>query len=123
MMTGKGVTINAVSPLARTAMSAAAGPTLQKTFPALAEPGLLAPLVAFLASPQGGFVHGQVLFTNGPEISVVRPGSLIESISGIAATDAQHAQEALARLIESAAAAGRTAGGGSPRLTARGDEG
>jgi NAD(P)-dependent dehydrogenase (short-subunit alcohol dehydrogenase family) len=118
-MTARGVTINAVSPLALTAMSAGAGPGLRDTFPTLSEPGLIAPLVAFLASPRAGFVHGRVLFVNGPEISLIRPGYLVESISGIADAGPERGRDALARLIESAATAGRSGGGGSPRLAHR----
>jgi NAD(P)-dependent dehydrogenase (short-subunit alcohol dehydrogenase family) len=63
------VTANAVSPVARTRMSAdlsdfGPGASSGEDFDAL-HPGLISPLVAYLASPHSGWLSGQVLRVEG----------------------------------------------------------
>lgn len=82
------IALNALSPLAATRMTAGAvtgddasrrrsgGLDLSGLPPAEA----MAPLAAFLSSPETGSCRGQVIFSAGPELSVISPPRLLEAV-------------------------------------------
>jgi NAD(P)-dependent dehydrogenase (short-subunit alcohol dehydrogenase family) len=83
----EGVALNALSPLAATRMTTRA---VTRGDAARASGGLdlsglppaqdMAPLAAFLASEEAGSFRGQVVFSAGPELSVISPPRLLEAI-------------------------------------------
>jgi NAD(P)-dependent dehydrogenase (short-subunit alcohol dehydrogenase family) len=83
----EGVALNALSPLAATRMTARA---VTRGDAAQASGGLnlsglppaqdMAPLAAFLASEEAGSCRGQVIFSAGPELSVISPPRLLEAV-------------------------------------------
>ena len=83
-----GIALNALSPLAATRMvtRAATGTDAGRRQSAgLDLSGLppaqdMAPLAAFLASEEAGSCRGQVIFSAGPELSVISPPRLLEAV-------------------------------------------
>jgi len=83
----EGIALNALSPLAATRMTTRA---VTRGDAAPASGGLdlsglppaqdMAPLAAFLASEEAGSCRGQVIFSAGPELSVISPPRLLEAI-------------------------------------------
>jgi NAD(P)-dependent dehydrogenase (short-subunit alcohol dehydrogenase family) len=60
-----GITVNAMAPVALTRMSAAVVPGAGKEIPPEMDPGLNAPMIAFLASERAAHVNGQVFGRRG----------------------------------------------------------
>jgi NAD(P)-dependent dehydrogenase (short-subunit alcohol dehydrogenase family) len=83
----EGIALNALSPLAATRMTTRA---VTRGDAAPASGGLdlsglppaqdMAPLAAFLASEEAGSCRGRVIFSAGPELSVISPPRLLEAI-------------------------------------------
>ena len=76
-MGGYGVTVNAIAPAARTAMTLGAGETMAAQMAApddgsfdVMDPANISPLVCWLASPQSGEVTGRVFEVEGGKISI-----------------------------------------------------
>jgi len=83
-----GVALNALSPLAATRMTAGAvtgGDASRGQSGGLDLSGLppaqdMAPAAAYLASAEAGSCRGQVIFSAGPELSVISPPRLLEAV-------------------------------------------
>jgi NAD(P)-dependent dehydrogenase (short-subunit alcohol dehydrogenase family) len=83
-----GVALNALSPLAATRMTtrAVTGADASRTqsggldLSGLPPAEDMAPLAAFLASEEAGSCRGQVIFSAGPELSVISPPRLLEAV-------------------------------------------
>src|SRR6202041_1722425 len=83
-----GVALNALSPLAATRMVTRAvtgADASRRQSAGLDLSGLppaqdMAPLAAFLASEEAGSCRGQVIFSAGPELSVISPPRLLEAV-------------------------------------------
>jgi NAD(P)-dependent dehydrogenase (short-subunit alcohol dehydrogenase family) len=83
-----GVALNALSPLAATRMVTTAvtgADASRRQSGGLDLSGLppardMAPLAAFLASEEAGSCRGQVIFSAGPELSVISPPRLLEAV-------------------------------------------
>jgi hypothetical protein len=118
--TPRGVTVNALSPIAATRMVAAppapAG-GYQLDFGAMPAPAALAPVVAALCGPDAGWLHGRIVFTNGSELTLVDGPRLVEAIDGGAFGAPANLDAALMRTVVAAHAVQRTTGGAMPRLT------
>ena len=82
------VALNALSPLAATRMTAGAGTGGDSgrtqsgglNLSGLPPADAMAPLAAFLSSPEAGFCRGQVIFSAGPELSLISPPRLLEAV-------------------------------------------
>jgi 3-oxoacyl-[acyl-carrier protein] reductase len=117
----EGVTINAVSPLALTPMSAPPPGSVRTYLQVLPDPALIAPVVAYLASPAAAHIHGRVLFVNGFEVSLVDPPQPIEHVVGIDEASDDAVGAALRALVLPSAVADRSLAGASPRLAPAAD--
>ena len=125
-----GVAIDAISPIAMTRMVAAAlgrrsAPDPGRTpatgglsLSGMPDPDDLAPLVAHLL---GGSrrATGQVLFTAGTEVAVVRPPTWIELVNTRGAESLRTLFQTVGPVFAAAEAAQATTGGANPRLPAR----
>ena len=126
-----GVTVNALSPIAATRMVAGAlarsskkpkgGPKKDATggvrLDAVLPADTLGPVGAHLASREFAWCSGQVLFSNGAEISVVAPPHLIESIRTSDVPSIAGLLDLAGPVALATAGAKQTAGGGGiPRL-------
>lgn len=119
------VTVNAVAPLARTPLSTArqgAGTPSRRQLEMLPSPALVAPVIAYLASPAATGINGAVLFTNGFEVSLVDPPSTTELLV-FADTDDSAVGAAIETVFRPAAILGASTGGASPRLGLHHDRG
>jgi NAD(P)-dependent dehydrogenase (short-subunit alcohol dehydrogenase family) len=128
-----GVTVNALSPIAATRMvtsalsrqpaggdgsgkSAASGGVALAAAP---PPEHLGPIGAYLAGPAFTWSTGQVVFSNGAEVSAVRPPHLIEAVRTREVPALTRVVDAaVAGVLASAEAAQVSNGASVPRLTA-----
>ena len=134
-----GVTVNALSPIAATRMVANAlarqastnsgTPSGSSTasggvaLGAAPPPENLGPVGAYLASDEFGWATGQVVFSNGAEVSMVAPPHLLEVARTTDVTSLAHALETVIPVAFATAEAGQVSNGGSvPRLGAAFDE-
>lgn len=133
-----GVTVNALSPIAATRMvaaalsrQAAAGNTSGRSAASggvslgtgVPPPEHLGPVGAYLASDTFAWCNGQVLFSNGSEITWVAPPRLLEAIRTVEVDSLAHVLETFGpAVLAPAEAAQATNGGGNPRLGAVFDE-
>jgi NAD(P)-dependent dehydrogenase (short-subunit alcohol dehydrogenase family) len=119
------VALNALSPLAATRMTTRAvtrGDTTQAAG-AQAAGGLdlsglppardMAPLAAFLASQEAGSCRGRVIFSAGPELSVVSPPRLLEAVRTQHAADFAASLDTLVPVVLGPAEAGQRSTGGA----------
>ena len=121
-----GVVLNALSPIAATRMvSEGAAPGGRPADPArgggldlsaMPAAGDMAPAAAYLASDQAGF-RGQIIFSAGPELSVISPPQLIEAVRTERTTDFAASLDTLFPVVMGPAEAGqRSTGGANPRF-------
>lgn len=127
-----GVTVNALSPIAATRMvahalarhagsddtsggsDASGGIALAMGIP---PPEHLGPIGAYLASEAFSWCNGQVLFSNGSEVSLVAPPRVLEATRSIDVPSLPHLLDTLGpAVLAPAEAAQTTLGGGNPRL-------
>jgi NAD(P)-dependent dehydrogenase (short-subunit alcohol dehydrogenase family) len=115
-----GVALNALSPLAATRMTtravtrgdaaqAAGGLDLSGLPPARD----MAPLAAFLASPQAASCRGRVIFSAGPELSVISPPRLLEAVRTERTADFAASLDTLVPVVLAPAEAQQRSTGGS----------
>jgi len=114
-----GVALNALSPLAATRMTtravtrdaaqASGGLDLSGLPPAQD----MAPLAAFLASEEAGSCRGQVIFSAGPELSVISPPRLLEAIRTQHTADFAASLDTLVPVVLAPAEAQQRSTGGS----------
>ena len=122
-----GVVLNALSPIAATRMvSEGAAPAGGRPAGRARGGGLdlsampaaqdMAPAAAYLASDQIG-CRGQVIFSAGPELSVISPPQLIEAVRTERSTDFAASLDTLFPVVLGPAEAGqRSTGGANPRF-------
>lgn len=127
-----GVSVNALSPIAATRMianalsrqpaggdgsgkSAASGGVALAAAP---PPEHLGPIGAYLAGSAFAWSTGQVVFSNGAEVSAVRPPHLIEAVRTTAVPSLPHVVDAAMGVLASSEAAQVSNGASVPRLTA-----
>lgn len=123
-----GVTINALSPIAATRMVATAlarhggggnsavtgGVALGMGFP---PPEDLGPVGAYLASETFSWCNGQVIFSNGSEVTWVAPPRVLEAVRGAEVESLPHVLDTVGpAVLAPAESAQVTNGGGNPRL-------
>ena len=96
---GTGIRVNAVSPLAETAMAASnrdllaeQGAAREISYTALPDPEINAPVVAFLLSDAAADVHGQIVRIAGRELSYVTHPMVAEPVLEGTWTDARVAE-------------------------------
>ena len=116
----EGVALNALSPLAATRMTTRA---VTRGDAARASGGLdvsglppaqdMAPLAAFLASGEAGSCRGQVVFSTGPELSVISPPRLLEAIRTDRTADFAASLDTLVPVVLAPAEAQQRSTGGS----------
>ena len=114
------VALNALSPLAATRMTTRA---VTRGDAAQAGGGLdlsglppaqdMAPLAAFLASEEAGSCRGQVVFSAGPELSVISPPRLLEAIRTDRTADFAASLDTLVPVVLAPAEAQQRSTGGS----------
>jgi NAD(P)-dependent dehydrogenase (short-subunit alcohol dehydrogenase family) len=116
----EGVALNALSPLAATRMTTRAvtrGDTAQAAggldLSGLPPARDMAPLAAFLASEQAGSCRGQVIFSAGPELSVISPPRLLEAIRTERTADFAASLDTLVPVVLGPAEAQQRSTGGS----------
>jgi NAD(P)-dependent dehydrogenase (short-subunit alcohol dehydrogenase family) len=116
----EGVALNAMSPLAATRMipgavsrgdagRAAGGLDLS----GLPPPGDMAPLAAYLASAEAGSCRGRVVFSAGPELSVISPPRLLEAVRTDRTADFAASLDTLVPVVLGPAEAEQRSTGGS----------
>ena len=116
----EGVTLNALSPLAATRMTTRA---VTRGAAGRASGGLdlsglppaqdMAPLAAFLASEEAGSCRGQVIFSAGPELSVISPPRLLEAVRTQGTVDFAASLDTLVPVVLGPAEAQQRSAGGS----------
>ena len=116
----EGLALNALSPLAATRMTTRA---VTRGDAAQAAGGLdlsglppahdMAPLAAFLASEEAGSCRGQVIFSAGPELSVISPPRLLEAIRTDRTADFAASLDTLVPVVLAPAEAQQRSTGGS----------
>ena len=116
----EGVALNALSPLAATRMTTRA---VTRGDAAPASGGLdlsglppaqdMAPLAAFLASEEAGSCRGRVIFSAGPELSVISPPRLLEAIRTDRTADFAASLDTLVPVVLAPAEAQQRSTGGS----------
>lgn len=122
---GDNITVNAFSPLAltrlvtggesdpaRIAARIQQSELLRNMYP----PEEIAPAVVYLASEASAGTTGQIVYMNGPELSVIAPLYPIETIQKQGRWTIAELTEAVPRFLQPAIEAGRTAGGAAPRI-------
>jgi NAD(P)-dependent dehydrogenase (short-subunit alcohol dehydrogenase family) len=116
----EGVALNALSPLAATRMTTRAvtrGDAAQAAggldLSGLPPPHDMAPLAAFLASEEAGSCRGQVIFSAGPELSVISPPRLLEVIRTQHTADFAASLDTLVPVVLAPAEAQQRSTGGS----------
>jgi NAD(P)-dependent dehydrogenase (short-subunit alcohol dehydrogenase family) len=117
-----GVSVNALAPIAATKMVRAAltaggvGPQgLDLT--SMPQADDMAPAVALMASEEFGWCKGQVIFSAGSELTVIRPPRLLEAVRTEDVPDFRSALATLVPVILNPAEAQQnTAGGSNPRF-------
>ena len=117
-----GVRVNVLSPIAasrmvRRALEFAGTPAKGLDLSAMPQPADMAPAAAYLASEQfGSWAAGQVVFSAGPELSVIGPPRLTEIVRSEGAVDFAAALGTVVPVIlHPAEAEQRTTGGSNPR--------
>ena len=123
-----GVALNALSPLAATRMITSAlsgGRSADRTraggldlsgMPAAQD---MAPAAAYLASEEAGALRGQIIFSAGPELSVISPPQLIEAVRTERTADFAASLDTLVPVVMGPAEAGqRSTGGANARFGA-----
>ncbi|HEU5302345.1 MAG TPA: SDR family NAD(P)-dependent oxidoreductase [Acidimicrobiia bacterium] len=123
-----GVTVNALSPIAATRMVATAlarhggdanrpstgGVALGMGFP---PPEHLGPIGAYLVSEAFSWCNGQVIFSNGSEVTWVAPPRVLEAVRGADVESLPHVLDTIGpAVLAPAESAQATHGGGNPRL-------
>jgi NAD(P)-dependent dehydrogenase (short-subunit alcohol dehydrogenase family) len=124
-----GVTLNALSPIASTRMSRPGAPVTTGTSPpvqrvhqgldlsALPPPQDMAPVAAYLAGEPA--CTGQIIFSAGPELSLIGPPRLIEAFSAERSSDLALALDTLGPVVlRPADGQQRTTGGANARVGA-----
>ncbi|HEY2302242.1 MAG TPA: SDR family oxidoreductase, partial [Acidimicrobiales bacterium] len=124
-----GVTINALSPIAATRMSAAPRPANQQASgssptggPAPALGSRLAaenlgPIGAYLCGEQFSWCSGQVIFSNGAEVAWIEPPRLLEAIRSRNVVSLSHVLDSVVPLVFASAEAHQTTSGATnPRF-------
>ena len=124
-----GVTLNALSPIASTRMSRPGAPVTASTSPpgrrvhqgldlsALPPPQDMAPVAAYLAGEPA--CTGQIIFSAGPELSLIGPPRLIEAFSAERSSDLALALDTLGPVVlRPADGQQRTTGGANARVGA-----
>ena len=116
----EGIALNALSPLAATRMTTRA---VTRGDAAPASGGLdlsglppaqdMAPLAAFLASEEAGSCRGQVIFSAGPELSVISAPRLLEAIRTDRTADFAASLDTLVPVVLAPAEAQQRSTGGS----------
>jgi NAD(P)-dependent dehydrogenase (short-subunit alcohol dehydrogenase family) len=116
----EGVALNALSPLAATRMTIRA---VTRGDDARASGGLdlsglppaqdMAPLAAFLASEEAGSCRGRVIFSAGPELSVISPPRLLEAVRTDRTPDFAASLDTLVPVVLAPAEAQQRSTGGS----------
>jgi NAD(P)-dependent dehydrogenase (short-subunit alcohol dehydrogenase family) len=130
-VTPDGVTVNALSPIAATRMVANAlsrqGPGGDPSGRSAASGGValgaapppehLGPVGAYLASDEFAWCRGQIIFSNGAEVSPIEPPRLLEVARTADTTSLAHALDALVTGAFAPAEGAQSSSGGSvPRL-------
>ena len=117
-----GVRVNVLSPIAasrmiRRALERAGTPTNGLDLSAMPQPADMAPAAAYLASEQfGRWAAGQVVFSAGPELSVIGPPRLTEVVRSEGAVDFAAALGTVVPVVlNPAEIQQRTTGGSNPR--------
>jgi len=116
-----GVALNALSPLAATRMVTRAvtgADASRRQSAGLDLSGLppaqdMAPLAAFLASEEAGSCRGQVIFSAGPELSVISPPRLLEAVRTQRTADFAASLETLVPVVLGPAEAQQRSTGGA----------
>lgn len=124
-----GVTLNAPSPIASTRMTRPSAPVVGSTSPpgrrvqqgldlsALPPPQDMAPVAAYLAGEPA--CTGQIIFSAGPELSLIGPPRLIEAFSAERSSDLALALDTLGPVVlRPADGQQRTTGGANARVGA-----
>jgi NAD(P)-dependent dehydrogenase (short-subunit alcohol dehydrogenase family) len=115
------IALNALSPLAATRMTAGAvtgGDTSRRRSGGLDLSGLppaehMAPLAAFLSSPEAGSCRGQVIFSAGQELSVISPPRLLEAVRTQSTADFAASLDTLVPMVLGPAEAQQRSTGGA----------
>jgi NAD(P)-dependent dehydrogenase (short-subunit alcohol dehydrogenase family) len=117
-----GVRVNVLSPIAasrmvRRALEFAGTPAKGLDLSAMPQPADMAPAAAYLASEQfGSWAAGQVVFSAGPELSVIGPPRLTEIVRSEGAVDFAAALGTVVPVVlHPAETEQRTTGGSNPR--------
>jgi NAD(P)-dependent dehydrogenase (short-subunit alcohol dehydrogenase family) len=114
-----GVALNALSPLAATRMvTSSGGAAVGRQSGGLDLSGLppardMAPLAAYLASAEAGSCRGQVIFSAGPELSVISPPRLLEAVRTERTADFAASLDTLVPVVLGPAEAQQRSTGGS----------
>ncbi|MGH3189691.1 MAG: SDR family NAD(P)-dependent oxidoreductase, partial [Streptosporangiaceae bacterium] len=116
----EGVALNALSPIAATRMvtGAMTGADGARRHGNLDLSGLppahdMAPAAAYLASQEAGSCRGQVIFSAGPELSVISPPRLLEAVRTEHTADFAASLDTLVPVVLTAAEAQQRSTGGS----------
>jgi NAD(P)-dependent dehydrogenase (short-subunit alcohol dehydrogenase family) len=119
----EGISVNALSPIAATRMvregleraGAGAGPR-GLDLSNMPQPDHMAPAAAYLASEAFGWASGQVIFSGGPELSVIAPSRLLEVVRSEGSRDFAAALGTIVPVVLGPAEANQgTTGGSNPR--------
>lgn len=117
-----GVSVSVLSPIAATRMvrgglvAAGASPR-GLDLSAMPQPEHMAPAAAYLASEAAGWLSGSVVFSAGPELSIIAPPRLVEIVRTNATPDVARALGTVVPVVlNPAEAQQRTTGGSNPRL-------
>jgi NAD(P)-dependent dehydrogenase (short-subunit alcohol dehydrogenase family) len=119
-ITGPGVAVNALSPIAATRMvrQAIGGPGVRGLdLSAMPQPEHMAPAAAYLAGDRLAALSGRVVFSAGPELSVIGPPRLLEVVRTDGPGDFATALDTLVPVVLAPAEATQvTSGGSNPRF-------
>ncbi|HKA05229.1 MAG TPA: hypothetical protein VKD67_12910, partial [Acidimicrobiales bacterium] len=117
-----GVSVSVLSPIAATRMvrdvlvAAGASPR-GLDLSAMPQPEHMAPAAAYLASEAAGWLSGSVVFSAGPELSIIAPPRLVEIVRTQATPDVAGALGTVVPVVlKPAEAQQRTTGGSNPRF-------
>ncbi len=117
----EGISVNALSPIAATRMvrvgleRAGVGPK-GLDLSNMPQPDHMAPAAAYLASEEFGWASGQVVFSGGPELSVIAPSRLLEVVRTAGSRDFAAALGTIVPVVLGPAEAQQgTSGGSNPR--------
>jgi NAD(P)-dependent dehydrogenase (short-subunit alcohol dehydrogenase family) len=117
----EGISVNALSPIAATRMvregleRAGVGPK-GLDLSNMPQPDHMAPAAAYLASEESGWASGQVVFSGGPELSVIGPSRLLEVVRSAGSQDFAAALGTIVPVVLGPAEAQQgTTGGSNPR--------